>query len=416
MKELVLASEGLNKIFVENVTFKKVLKLLFPQNSSDKKYLNNVSSLIGCELRHHLLFEVLLNKEKDNLSLDEQILVNLALANHFFLKRLDESECQKYVKEVLKDKYNDNIAKLFAYNGPISEIIDIDHNSIEYISIRFNTPTWLIKMWNKHFGKGTTFKILKANSTPDASYLRVSSSIANDSLFIDENKFIPSAVKDVYRYVGKEAYRHLEAYKNNKIITVKPIIKDLFDRYLDKMTNEFALYSGDDDSLVKEAYFQSNGEKGINLIVPEMNKRAEIMRFIRVNNIKNINFFMANDEIAYKTGISHPQDFFFLFPSSSSFAKIQQYPDFMYHFKRDSFDGLIAKQKEVLNDLAKFISKGGILIYMVDTLNKKESTSIVTNFLLDHQEFELLEEQQLFPFEKDGTAMYYAVMKLKEDA
>lgn len=384
--------------------------MLFPRNSQDKKYLSSVSSLLGCELRHHLLFTELL-KNEENLTVEEDALIRLALANHLFLHRFEEDKVLTFTKDNLKDKYSQNLDKLFSFNGPVSEIIDIDHSSIEYISVRFNTPTWLIKMWNKHFGKGLTFKTLKANSSPSQNYYRIDEKIRSEEPFSDDSKFLPTEVEDVYKYVDKESIKKLTAYQNGSVFPLKPALKALIDKYYNPLLNECLLYSGEDDAIVKEFYLRSEGKVGINLVVPDISKRAELLRLIRLNNIKNINLFMANDPIAYQTGISHGQELVTIFPTSSSLTRIQTYPDYLLHFKRESFDELIKKQKEVLSDLAKFVLPGGTLIYMVDTLNKKESSSIVTNFLLDNTSFSLVEELQLFPFEKENSTLYYAVMK-----
>ncbi len=411
MKELTLAQEGLIRIIRDDISFKKAQNILFPHNSPDRKYIGNVSSLLGCELRHHLLFGQLLKEANAILDIEEEMLVRLALANHFFLKRFNEDEIKNIVKESLKEKYSSQIDNLLSYSGPIAEIVKLDHSDIEYVSIRFNTPSWLIKMWNKHYGRGLSFKTLKANSLPMKNFVRLSS---KDKIELDESKFIKSDITDIYEYVGKEPLRKLEQYQNGEMFQLRPVIKDILDRYYDPLMNECTLYSGDDDSVIHEFYTRSLGKCGINLVVPDLSKRAEVMRFIRLNNIKNINFFMANDPIAYQTGISHQQEMVFLFPSSSSFSKIQLYPDYLLHFKRESLDALIKKQKEVIVDLSKYVLPGGLLIYMVDTLNKKESSSIVTNFLLDNPDFSLLEEQQLFAFD-DNTTLYYAVMKRKDN-
>ncbi len=411
MKELALAHQGLLKIVQEDISFKKAQNVLFPHSSSDRKYIGSVSSLLGCELRHHLLFSQLLKEAECELTIEEETLLRLALANHFFLKKLNEDEIKKIVKDSLKDKYTDKIDRLLNYSGSIAELVQLDHSDIEYVSIRFNTPSWLIKMWNKHYGKGLSFKTLKTNSMPSKTFVR----LAKDNVTLDEAKFVKTDVKDIYEYIAKEPLRKQDVYQNGDIFQLRPIIKDVLDRYYNPIMNECTLYSGEDDSIVREFYTRSLGKCGINLVVPDMSKRADIMRFIRLNNIKNINLFMANDSIAYQTGLSHPQELVFLYPSSSSFSRIHIYPDYLLHFKRDSFDTLIKKQKEVIEDLSKYVLPDGYLIYMVDTLNKKESSSIVTNFLLDNPQFTLIEEQQLFPFDKGNSTIYYAVMKKSDN-
>ena len=58
---------------------------------------------------------------------------------------------------------------------------------------------------------------------------------------------------------------------------------------------------------------------------------------------------------------------------------------------------MIANQKEALNDASEFIEEGGNLIYMIPTMNKKESLQIMTAFLEAHPDFALVEQKQFLP-------------------
>lgn len=409
MKEFELANALLNDILLNDVTFKKALKTAFPKNSHDRVYLSKVSALVGCELRHHSLFLNLSHSLNENITNEEKNLIFLAMANIYFLKKHDNVEVIKYVKSVLGDKYDESVKKLLTHEGVIGDLVDIDKNSLKYFAIRFNTPEWLVKMWIKHFGRTLTLKTLKANNYPAKAEVRVDENKVNVS---NDPNFEKSEVENVYYYKNKDAYRKLPGFTFGDIFPLKGVVKALIDEYADPFAQEFSIYSGNDDSLVKELNILSKGEKGINVVVPELSKRPELLRYVRTKKLKNINLFEANDEVGFQVGLSRKQDFLLLNPLSSSFDKIRKYPDYMLHFKKDDFDAFIKNQKMLIESLSKFVEEDGTFIYIVDTINKKESFGVVTSFLLAHPEFSLINERQIFPFEKEDTAIYFAVMKL----
>lgn len=415
MKELFLSNQVLNDILLNGLTTKKAIKNVFLKYPKDKNYASLVGVLVGCELRHHILFSENFNDVLEGLSEEEKNLVYLALANSFFLKKLDLKDVIKYVKDVLKDKYTDRIEELIQFSGHTSELIKADKTSIKYTSIRFNTPEWLIKMWKKHYGNKIAYKILKANVTQAKTY--VAKNTYFDEVVLDSN-FKKTDIDGVFAYEAKTSIRKLPLYQSQSglgaIYRINPLLKQVIDKYQNPLLNEWTLFSGEDDDLVKYLYVKSNQKIGINLIVNDTDKRADLLRLLRVEKMKNILMFKGDNPIALKTGLTHKQEFILVNPSSSSFNRIRLYPDYIFNFKRESFDELIKNQEEILDNIAPFVINGGVLIYTVDTLNKKETVGVISNFLEKHDDFELVEHNQHFPFEEIGVTFYYAVLKKKE--
>jgi 16S rRNA C967 or C1407 C5-methylase (RsmB/RsmF family) len=131
---------------------------------------------------------------------------------------------------------------------------------------------------------------------------------------------------------------------------------------------------------------------------------------IHAANLKNVNFFAA-DPSALESSISRPQDLVIAAPDSSNFDLISEYPDYLLHFKKEGMDALFEKEKAMLEGVSKYVAEGGTLIYMIYTISKKEGHQTVEEFTLNHKEFKLVREAQLFPYEELDTALYYAVMK-----
>ena len=412
MEELRLSCLVLNDILLNGTTTKKAINNVFSANLKAKNLTSIVSILVGCELRHHLLFSENFTEELSSLSEEEKNLVYLVMANNFFLKRLPKEDCEKYIKDVLKDKISEEIASILNHEGHISELIKIDKDSIKYTSIRFNTPSWLIRMWRKHYGNKNAYLTLKTNTSQAKTF--VMKNTLKECELSDE--FVPLENR-IYEYKSKTSIKKHPLYKSQSglanIYRVNPVLVKLIDKYLDPLLKEWTIFSGEDDDVIKHLYVKSQNNIGINLAVPSIDERTNLLRLLRVEKIKNINLFKGDSSVALSLGISYKQDFVLVNPKSSSFNRIRLYPDYVLNFKKESLDELIKNEKEALYNMSDFVSDSGVLIYFVDTLNKKETKQIVDEFLKDHSCFKLIEERQCFAFEDDDVISYYAVFKLE---
>ena len=97
----------------------------------------------------------------------------------------------------------------------------------------------------------------------------------------------------------------------------------------------------------------------------------------------------------------------------SGLGDLSHKPEIRWHLKPENLDELTAIQKAILNANAPYLKRGGILVYSTCTLNRKENENMVRDFLKEHEEYELLEEKTLFPFEDDADGFFSARMRRK---
>lgn len=410
-KILSTSKDVLAKILKGETNFKEASKKVIA-DKINKKDASDINALIGCELRHHLLFMHLI---KDVTFNDDKELILIALANHFFLKKIEKSEYLPFIKEKNDPKLNE----LFAYEGSALELIqkDFKPDSIELASLRFNVPTYLLKMWFKHFGKTLTYKTLKSNvKSSDAYYALNVMKLSKDKFEANySNEFIKEEVEGIYLAKDKKSVHNLPCYTNREIYSIRLALKDILNKVDYSSVEEMTIYSGLDDTSIRDLFVRSNKQIGLHIAVPNIESRPEILRLVRVEQAKNINYFEINDYSNLAAHISNKQDLVVVFPASSSFDKIAKYPDYLIQFKQDSFDTLIQNQKESLKGMSSLLAPGGKLLYIVDTLNRKESLSVIHEFLNSAPDFELVESNQIFPFSKLKGSFYFALMAKKDD-
>ena len=99
MQELDLALEMLHAVLDEKTAFAEALRLRFQGDLAVRPYRQAVAGIVGCELRHHLLYRHVLKGKFD--SEQKERLVALALSNHLFFHRFDEEAVNEAVEAAL---------------------------------------------------------------------------------------------------------------------------------------------------------------------------------------------------------------------------------------------------------------------------------------------------------------------------
>jgi len=65
----------------------------------------------------------------------------------------------------------------------------------------------------------------------------------------------------------------------------------------------------------------------------------------------------------------------------------------------------------LLEEAGKRVKAGGVLVYSTCTLNKKENQAQVASFLKNNEEFILVRERTIFPYEQETDGFYIAQMQ-----
>jgi 16S rRNA C967 or C1407 C5-methylase (RsmB/RsmF family) len=412
MQELDLSEKILADILDNDVQFSEALKKVFQSDASIRSERSLVAGLVGCELRHHLLFAYLTEPLTGYEVADKRVLA-LALGDLYFFKRVPTDQ----ILSALKSKLGDDkmaLAQPLIDKAPDPESYipsDLAKSSNKYLSLRYNTPEWVLKIW-EHYGYGTTYKVLKKNNRPFVNSVRVRANMITPEQLMNNNPdYAKSPVANMLFYGGKTPLRKLPEYLAEQVFLEKLATKKIFDEYKVEEPSEVFLFNGNADSSTLKELIETYGSSiGLNLGVYDLQKYADVSKMIRSLGLKNVNFF-AGDPSALEAAISRPQDLVIACPDSSNFDLIREAPDYLLHFKKEGMDELFAKEKAMLEGVSKYVDEGGTLIYMIYTISKKEGHATVTEFLINHQDFKLVKEEQLFPYDELDTAVYYCVMK-----
>ena len=412
MTATLLAKEILQKIIIENTPFSLALKQAFKRGDITKEDRPVVSAVVGCSLRHYFVLERIFKDAYPNLESEGLIALYIAFSNALFIKKLDQEECNALAQSFLKEEdapFVNFLAPYLADKKLVPE--DVEVGSFDFLSYRYNTPVSVIKMWNKQFGQVITSRILKANSKPAPVVLRINNNkISDEDFFNQYPDFASTDIAGIAIYNGEGKFKNSPVFEKQLANVLTPAYKEMLDEGDVDLLRGFAVYSEYPNDFVVELSSRFQSLNNIEFIGGSYSAFINTKNALARAGVKNANVYEASAS-SIVTCISKPVHTFLVMPDSSRLNLLQVLPDYFLRFDIQKLDELIANQANALQEASAQVEDGGYLLYLVDTVSKKETMGIINEFLKEHTEFVLIREKLYFPYKKYGGSYYFAVLK-----
>ena len=413
MTPQVLARDILNRIINENTPFSLALKQAFKKNEVSKEDKANISAMVGCVLRHYLVLSNVISKQYPSLDSVGVIALMIAFSNALFIKKLDQEDCNKEAQQYLKEedvKVQDFIEPYLAEKKLVPENIEV--GSFEFLSYRYNTPVDIIKMWSKQFGHIAVSKALKANSKPAPVVLRIDNKKIEDEDFFNKYPEFEriEGVNGMALFKGEGKFKNHEVSEKALATPYALAFKEMLDEGDVDLLRGLAIYTEYPNDLLIDLLSRKESINGVEFIAGNLATASNARNFLNKNQVRGVNVYEAQAS-AIITCLSKPVHTFVVMPDSSRFNLLQLLPDYFLRFDFNKLDELIANQKLALKEAAEQVEEDGYLLYLVDTLSKKESINIINEFLANNENFTLVRDKLYFPYKKYGGSYYFAALK-----
>lgn len=95
----------------------------------------------------------------------------------------------------------------------------------------------------------------------------------------------------------------------------------------------------------------------------------------------------------------------------SGLGVMRKKTDIKYKMTPDKMTSLVELQRDMLHTVCNYVKEDGILLYSTCTIHRGENEENVAWFLENHPEFKLLSGQQIFPQEEFGDGFFLAKMQ-----
>ena len=407
-----LAKDILQKIIVENIPFSLALKQAFKKGDISKEDRSVISAVVGCALRHFIVMERLIKDAYSEIENDGFLALLVTFSNAMFIKKMDQNECNAMAQAYLANyelKVEDFISPYLEGKKLVPEEIEV--GSFEFLSYRYNTPLSVIKMWNKQFGQLTTSRILKANSKPSPVVLRINNSkISDEDFFAQYSEFENCDIPGVALFKGEGKFKNSPAFEKQLAYPLTPAFKEMLDDGDVDLLRGFAVYSEYPNDLLVELSSRFTNINNVEFVAGSYSAFINTKNSLAKSGLNGVNVYEAGAS-SIVTCISKPVHTFLVMPDSSRLNLLQVLPDYFLRFDIEKLDELIENQSKALQEASAQVEDGGYLLYLVDTISRKETMGLINEFLKNNESFSLVRDKQYFPYKKYGGSYYFAVLK-----
>lgn len=326
--------------------------------------------------------------------------------NHYVVNEIvkvvkkEDFRASSFVNAILRRYINENI-----YNESLDEINKLE--KLERLSILYSIDLELVKLLDSQYDELES--ILKPSMDKYNTY-RINT--------------LKTSVEEVLEILNKEEY----IYENDGIVlkTKASLINhDLFT--LGKIIPQDAssikvglVASPDSNSRVLDAC-SAPGAKSMHMsaimnntgIIYSCDVHEHKIKLIE-SNAKKLGVTNVKTMLVDSSCVTFDEEFdtVLLDVPCSGLGVINHKSDLKYKMTLEKIKNINALQKQILNNLSKYVKVNGHLVYSTCTINKDENERLIKEFLEKHQEFKMLEEHIIVQnYQTDNDGFYIAKLE-----
>lgn len=361
-------------------------------SSQDKSFITN---LVYGVLKNYESLKYQFKDLFEKTSLRNEIILIMSLYEKYILNKKEYITINEYV-EIGDNEYDKSFL-----NAILHRIDEYKVPDKEYI--KHNIPEWIYNLLSKQYDSDELKNILNNYQKERITYYHIN----KNKCSFDDLKHLNINIIDDLFFTSNDNLIYTKEF-NDGCFYIQDINSSLMINNLDLKTNDLfldacsapgsKLFNALDYIESKNAYSNDINETRVNLI----KDKAILLGYNDIN-------FTCLDASELSKNLHLKFNKILLDVPCSGLGVIGRRPDIKFHIKDTSLDELQLIQKDILEDASKLLLKDGLICYSTCTLNKKENTKQVNNFLNNHSDFSLVKEETLI--NDIGDMFYFAIIK-----
>lgn len=271
----------------------------------------------------------------------------------------------------------------------------------ERLSIEYSYPLWLVTLWLKQFGKDETIALLKKNAEVPyqclrANTLKITREELKERLTTDGVEVQEGVVSDILYTNTSKNLLH-SAYFNEGLLTFQDEAPALVAHLLEAQEGEEILdicaAPGGKTTHIAELAKDNVKITAMDLYEHRCKLIDELAERLDIHSITTI----AQDAAVYCPEYEEKFDRIVADVPCSGLGVIRKKPDIKLHVEEGDIEKINEIQKAILKNAARYLKKGGRLLYSTCTNTVCENEETVRWFLKEYSEFEIDTNEELIP-------------------
>ncbi|WP_130806839.1 16S rRNA (cytosine(967)-C(5))-methyltransferase RsmB [Senegalia massiliensis] len=396
-----------NEKAYSNIEINKKVKLL-----EDIREQNFVRELVYGVLENKLYIDNIISQfsntkinKIDNIILQ---ILRTGVYQIYFMKNIpDSAVCNEAVK-ITKNKnkkrlsgFVNGILRNISRNKNKEFLPDKSTKLVDYLSIKYSHPKWMVKHFIDDYNEDFTEKLLSFNNEKPPLIIRVNRlKIDRESLM---NKFMDYNIKTERTKYSKDG---LVVHKPKNITGLEEFKKGFFTIQDESSQLVAQIMNPKEGSNVIDVC-SAPGGKSTHIAELMNNKGSILSRDIfkhKLNlikqNSKRLGIDIINtenfDALKFDKRIQGSMDYCLVDAPCSGLGLLRRKPDIRWNKSKEDIDDLSNIQLNILKVASKYLKKDGILIYSTCTISKKENTHVINKFLKDNINYKLEKIDKLY--------------------
>ncbi|MBQ7775996.1 MAG: 16S rRNA (cytosine(967)-C(5))-methyltransferase RsmB [Lachnospiraceae bacterium] len=333
----------------------------------------------------------------------------------------DSAACNEAVKLAAKRKFTNlkgfvnGVLRKIAANKTALVMPDEKKEPLQYLSIKYSMPEWIVAMWLDSYGKGDTVTILDGLSRIHPVSIRFGTCLNEEErkeyvqlwqrqgVEATQSKLLPY----VYTLKGVDGISGLTGFQEGKFVVQDVSSAMSIEAAQIKATDicmDICAAPGGKTMLAAEkaklVLSRDVSEKKIDKI-QENCERMQLLHKVQVEVWDATISDESKQEYADVVLMDVP---------CSGLGVMGKKRDIKYHVTPESLESLGQLQKQIVESSWQYVKKGGVLLYSTCTINKKENQDMC-QWICENFPFVLEEERQILPGFEEADGFYYARLR-----
>ncbi len=293
----------------------------------------------------------------------------------------------------------------------LRRVMDIDRTHLP-LALKSNLPDWLWQKLQSKFGEEDALKLASSLNTPASLDLRVNtlksnrddviSSLAQAPIIAEPTPFSATGL----RVLKKPSIQNLPLFKDGTIEVQdegSQVLAQLVGAKRGEMVADFCAGAGG-KTLALGAIMRNTGR----LYAFDISEKrlAKLKPRLARSGLSNVHpVVIAHERDAKIKRLAGKLDRVLVDAPCSGLGTLRRNPDVKWRQTEKGVAELNEKQASILDSAARLVKAGGRLVYATCSILDEENEGIVTQFLSNHPDFELLPVSQVLQEQKIAMEM-----------